>query len=69
MLEQRMQFLRPAFVGDVVVPEFEVVSMEPTGSGRTARVEMAVRLLNDAGEPVIEGRHAYLLRRRAPATR
>jgi 3-hydroxybutyryl-CoA dehydratase len=68
MLEQRMQFLRPAFVGDVVVPEFEVVSMEPTTSGRTARVEMAVRLLNDAGEPVIEGRHAYLLRRRAPAT-
>jgi acyl dehydratase len=68
MLEQRMQFLRPAFVGDVVVPEFEVASMEPTASGRTARVEMAVRLLNDAGEPVIEGRHAYLLRRRAPAT-
>jgi 3-hydroxybutyryl-CoA dehydratase len=68
MLEQRMQFLRPAFVGDVVVPEFEVVSMEPTTSGRTARVEIAVRLLNDAGEPVIEGRHAYLLRRRPSAT-
>jgi 3-hydroxybutyryl-CoA dehydratase len=66
MLEQRMQFLRPAFIGDVLVPEFEVVSMEPTASGRAGRVEMAVRLLNQAGEAVIEGRHAYLLRRRPP---
>jgi acyl dehydratase len=67
MLEQRMQFVRPAFVGDVVVPEFEVVAMEPTASARTARVEIAVRLTNQAGEHVIEGRHAYLLRRRPPA--
>jgi acyl dehydratase len=67
MLEQRMQFLHPAFVGDVVVPEFEVVSMEPTASGRAARVEIAVRLTNQNGEHVIEGRHAYLLRRRPPA--
>jgi acyl dehydratase len=67
MLEQRMEFLRPVFVGDVVVPEFEVVSMEPTASGRTARVEMAVWLTNQAGERVIEGRHAYLLRCRSPS--
>jgi 3-hydroxybutyryl-CoA dehydratase len=67
LLEQRMQFLRPAFIGDVVVPEFEVVSMVPTASGRTGRVEMAVRLLNQAGEHVIAGRHAYLLRCRPPA--
>src|SRR5713226_307201 len=67
LLEQRMQFLHPAFIGDVVVPEFEVVSMVPTASGRAGRVEMAVRLLNQAGEHVIEGRHAYLLRRRPPA--
>jgi 3-hydroxybutyryl-CoA dehydratase len=66
MLEQRMQFPRPAFIGDVVTPEFEVVSVAPTASGRTARVEMAVWLTNQDGERVIEGRHAYLLRCRSP---
>jgi 3-hydroxybutyryl-CoA dehydratase len=67
MLEERMEFLRPAFVGDVVVPRFEVVAVEPSGSGRAARVEIAVTLANQAGERVIAGRHAYLLRRRPPA--
>jgi 3-hydroxybutyryl-CoA dehydratase len=67
LLEQRMQFLHPAFIGDVVTPEFEVVSVEPTTSGRTARVEMAVSLTNQAGERVIEGHHVYLLRCRPPA--
>lgn len=67
LLEQHMQFLHPAFVGDVVVPEYEVVSNSPTGSGRTARVEIAVTLLKPGGEPLMKGRHVYLLRRRPDA--
>ena len=67
MLEERMEFLRPAFVGDVVVPRFEVVAVAPSGSGRAARVEIAVSLSNQAGERLIAGHHAYLLRRRPAA--
>jgi acyl dehydratase len=64
MVEQSMQFLRPAFAGDVVVPHFEVVSNSPTGSGRNCRVELAVTLSNGKGEELIRGRHVYLIRRR-----
>lgn len=62
MLEERMTFLRPVFVGDVLLPQFEVVSVEPRG--RSARVELAASLSNQVGEQVIAGHHRYLLRRR-----
>ncbi len=65
MLEERMEFLRPVFVGDVVLPQFEVTAVEPTG--RSARVEIAVSLTNQAGEQVITGHHRYLLRLRPRA--
>ena len=67
LVEQGFRFVRPAFVGDAVVPEFEVVSMQPTAGGGSARVEIAARLLDRSGECVIEGRHVYLLRRRPSA--
>ena len=67
MLDERMEFLRPVFVGDVVLPDFEVVAVEPKGDGRSSRVEIAVSLSNQAGERVIAGRHAYLLRCRPRA--
>jgi acyl dehydratase len=67
LVEQHMKFLRPAFVGDVIVPDFEIVSNRPTGSGRAGRVEMLVQLLNQKGESVLEGRHVYLIRRRPDA--
>jgi acyl dehydratase len=65
LVEQRMEFRNPAFVGDVVVAEYEVLSNKPTGSGKAARIELGVRLLNQAGDCVLEGRHVYLIRRRA----
>jgi 3-hydroxybutyryl-CoA dehydratase len=64
LVEQQMRFLRPAFVGDIVTPEFEVLSNKPSTGGHTAVIEFAVRLSNQAGEKILEGRHAYLLRRR-----
>jgi acyl dehydratase len=68
LVEQHMQFLRPAFAGDIIVPDFEIVSNRTTGSGRAGRVEMLVKLLNQKGESVLEGRHVYLFRRRSDAT-
>lgn len=65
LLEQRTRFLLPVFVGDVVLPEFEVESNDPTSSGSSARVAIAVRIVNQKYETVLEGRHVYLLRRRA----
>jgi 3-hydroxybutyryl-CoA dehydratase len=65
MIEQHWRFLSPAFVGDTVTAEYEVLSNRPTGSGKAARVEIGVRLLNQSGECVLEGAHAYLIRRRS----
>jgi acyl dehydratase len=64
LVAQRMTFLQPAFVGDTVVPEFEVLSNSPGASGRTSRVEIAVKLRKRDGEALLEGSHTYLLRRR-----
>jgi 3-hydroxybutyryl-CoA dehydratase len=68
LVEQHMQFLRPAFAGDIIVPDFEIVSNRATASGRAGRVEILVRLLNQNGESVLEGRHVYLFRHRPDAT-
>jgi len=63
LLEQQMRFVRPAFVGDIVTARFEVTLNKPA-SGHRAVVEFAVRLLNQDGVRILEGRHVYLLRRR-----
>lgn len=63
LLEQQMKFLRPAFMGDVLTPRFEVISNKPA-SGHRAVVEFGIGLLNQDGVRVLEGRHVYLLRRR-----
>jgi acyl dehydratase len=67
LVEQTMKFLHPAFAGDVIVPDFEIVSNRTTASGRAGRVEIRVMLLNQDGECVLEGRHVYLIRRRPDA--
>ena len=63
LVEQQMRFLHPAFVGDVVTPHFEVISNKQLADGRRAIVELAVRLSNQDGAHILEGRHVYLLRR------
>jgi 3-hydroxybutyryl-CoA dehydratase len=64
---QRCRFLKPVFVGDVVTSRFEVAAVERKPGRDTALVRFDVRLLNKAGEVVLEGEHAYLLRLRGPA--
>jgi acyl dehydratase len=63
LVEQQMKFLHPAFVGDVLTPEFTVTSNKPSSNGRTAVVELTIVLVNQAGEQILKGRHTYLLRR------
>jgi acyl dehydratase len=65
LVEQQMRFLHPAFVGDVVIPRFEVISNKPLADGRRAIVEIAVELSNHDGARILEGRHVYLLLRAA----
>jgi 3-hydroxybutyryl-CoA dehydratase len=67
-VEQRCRFLKPIFVGDAVTSRFEVVAIHHKPHRNTSLVRFTVRLLNQAGETVLEGEHAYLLRRRAAAT-
>jgi acyl dehydratase len=68
MVEQRMEFLRPAFAGDELQAEYEVVSNVISESGRSARVEIAVLQDKTSGERLVEGCHAYILRCRDKAT-
>jgi 3-hydroxybutyryl-CoA dehydratase len=60
--EQRCRFLKPVFVGDVVTSQFQVASIDRKPGRDTALVRFAVRLVNGAGDAVLEGEHAYFLR-------
>ena len=58
-VEQRTRFLAPAFIGDTVTPEHEVVGLNPR---RTAGLlTLRVTLTNQRGERVLEGEHHYLI--------
>jgi acyl dehydratase len=65
--EQRCRFLKPVFIGDVVTSRFEVAAIDHKQDRDTALVRFNVRLLNQRGDVVLEGEHAYLLRWRATA--
>jgi acyl dehydratase len=58
-VEQSTRFLAPAFVGDTLRPEHEVVTLErkrPAGL-----VVLRVTLTNQRGETVLDGEHRYLI--------
>jgi len=66
-VEQSCRFVGPAFVGDTIYPELEVAALEPRS--RLGLLSFTSRLRNQRGEVVLEGRHAYLIRRRDAAER
>lgn len=58
-VEQRTRFLAPAFIGDTLTPEHEVVGLDRR---RTAGLlTLRVTLSNQRGEHVLEGEHRYLI--------
>ncbi|HEV7266558.1 MAG TPA: MaoC family dehydratase [Falsiroseomonas sp.] len=62
-LEQSSRFLHPVFVGDTLYHCLEVDELAPNRSTGVLGLRSTVH--NQAGVLVLEGRHRYLLRRRA----
>ena len=58
-LEQTTHFRAPAFIGDTLKPEHEVIALERK---RTAGLlTLRVTLTNQRGDTVLEGEHKYLI--------
>jgi 3-hydroxybutyryl-CoA dehydratase len=68
MLGNEARYKRPAFIGDTVTPQFTVVSVEPKGNDRGI-VRLAITLVNQRNEVVLEGMHVLMLRRRTTVVR
>ena len=58
-VEQTTRFLRPAFIGDTVKPEHEVVALERKRSA--GLVTLRVTLTNQHGETILDGQHKDLI--------
>jgi acyl dehydratase len=63
MLGNEARYKRPAFIGDIVTPQFTVVSVEPKDDDRGI-VRLAITLHNQRNEVVLEGMHVLMLKRR-----
>ena len=58
-VEQTTRFLGPAFIGDTVKPEHEIIALDPK---RTAGLlTLRVTLTNQRRELILEGQHKYLV--------
>jgi acyl dehydratase len=64
-LEQRTHFRAPAFIGDTLKPEHEVVALERKRSA--GLLTLRVTLTNQRGDTVLEGEHRYLIAYRPAA--
>jgi acyl dehydratase len=64
-VEQSTRFLAPAFIGDTLTPEHEVVALERKRSA--GLLTLRVMLRNQRGETVLEGEHRYLIAYRPQA--
>jgi acyl dehydratase len=52
--------LKEVHAGDTLYSELEIISLTP--EGQNGLVETAVSIHNQKGEPVLSGRHKYLLK-------
>ena len=64
-VEQSTRFVAPAFIGDTMRPEHEVVGLERKRSA--GLVTLRVTITNQRGELVLEGQHRYLIAYRPAA--
>jgi acyl dehydratase len=64
-VEQTTRFRAPAFVGDTLTPEHEVVALERKRSAGLLTLRVALK--NQRGETVLEGEHKYLIAYRPAA--
>lgn len=56
---QSTRFLAPAFIGDTIYPEHEVVALERRRSAGLLTLRVALR--NQRDETVLDGEHRYLI--------
>jgi len=68
LVEQQALFQRPVFKGDTVRPELEVEAIEHRPGKDWGKLSIKVRLINQNGDTVLEGRHVYRVRRRGVET-
>jgi acyl dehydratase len=61
-VEQSTRFLHPVFIGDTITPELEVSKLVPKTD--TGLLRLTTRVKNQRGEIVLEGTHAYLIKKR-----
>jgi 3-hydroxybutyryl-CoA dehydratase len=65
LLEQQASFRKPVFKEDTVRPELEIDEIEHQPGRDWGKLKIKVRLVNQRGEIVLEGRHVYRIRSRA----
>jgi acyl dehydratase len=61
-IEQSSRFLKPVYAGDTLYPRLVVADLKPQRT--TGVLTLASTIHNQQGELVMEGRQAYLLRKR-----
>ena len=64
-VEQSSHFLNPVLIGDTITPELEVTELIPKTD--TGLLRLTTRVKNQRGEVVLEGTHAYLIKKRPRA--
>jgi acyl dehydratase len=62
LVEQSARFLKPVFIGDTITPELEVSEVMPKTD--VGLLRLTTRVKNQRGETVLEGMHAYLIKKR-----
>jgi acyl dehydratase len=61
-VEQSARFLKPVLIGDTITPELEVCEVIPKTD--VGLLRLTTRVKNQRGETVLEGMHAYLIKKR-----
>jgi acyl dehydratase len=61
-VEQSARFLKPVFIGDTIMPALEVSEVMPKTN--VGLLRLTTRVKNQRGETVLEGMHAYLIKKR-----
>jgi acyl dehydratase len=63
-VEQTTRVLGPAFIGDTIKPEHEIVALDRKRSA--GLLTLRVTLTNQRGETILDGQHKYLIAYRPP---
>jgi len=61
-IEQSSRFLKPVLIGDTIKPELEVSELVPKTD--VGLLRLTIRITNQRGEVVLEGMHAYLIKKK-----